>query len=124
MAKHVAATLIGAALFGICALAQAQDQPVTGDQIKAMWVGKKVFGRSTTGGLLDFYLKADGTSAVSVGNLNDTGTWRPTPTGYCATWQKIRAGEERCFTVVNRGGKMLVLNPDGSVGTEVIKVSD
>jgi hypothetical protein len=35
--------------------------------------------------------------------------------GYCATWVKIRAGEERCFTVFRSGSNFKVLNPDGSV---------
>ncbi len=120
----VATVLIGAALFGLSVPAQAQDQTVTGEQIKATWVGKKLFGRTSAGALIDFYMKADGTTAVSVGNMTDSGTWRPTDTGYCAKWQKIRAGEERCFNVVVRGGKTLVINPDGTVGTEILRIVD
>lgn len=123
-AKFQWAVLMGAVLFNLQTPVMAQDQAVSGEQVKAMWSGKKVFGRSSTGSLLDFYLKVDGTSQVSVGNMVDSGTWRPTDKGYCATWQKIRAGEERCFTVVNRGPKLLVLNPDGSVSAEILRVVD
>ena len=123
-AKHLSALLMCAAMFNLSTPAQAQDQAVSGEQIKATWVGKKVFARSAKGGLVDFYLKADGTSEVSTGRITDTGTWRPTEKGYCATWKKIRAGEEACFHVVNRDGKLLVLNTDGSLSTEIIRLVD
>ena len=123
-AKHVLAMLVGAAMFNLSTPAHAQDQTVSGEEIKTTWVGKKIFARSSKGGLIDLYLRADGTSEVSVGKMIDTGTWRPTETGYCAKWQKIRAGEERCLNVVDRGGKLLVLEPDGSLNTEIIRIGD
>lgn len=124
MRRLLAALLTGAALLNLSAPVQAQDQMVSGEQLKTMWVGKKVFARSAKGGLIDLYLKADGTSQVAVGKMVDSGTWSPTETGYCATWKRIRAGEERCFKVVNRDGKLLVLEPDGSLSTEILKVMD
>ena len=122
--KPFTALLAGAALLNLSAPVQAQDQVVSGEQLKTMWVGKKVFARSAKGGLIDLYLKADGTSQVAVGRMVDSGTWSPTETGYCARWKKIRAGEERCFTVVNRDGKLLVLELDGSLSTEILEVVD
>lgn len=125
MLRNFLPILLTAALtFAAGGVVHAQDQAMTGEQIKSGWAGKKVSGRSTTGGPVDLYIKADGTAQVSVGNTTDSGTWRPTETGYCAKWQKIRAGEERCFNVVNRAGKVLVLNADGSIGTEILKVTD
>ena len=119
-------TLVGAVLAtAFMALpAWAQDQAMTGDQVKAALVGKKVFGRSASGGLVDFYMRADGTSEVAVCNLKDTGVWRITDNGYCNTWKTIRSGREGCFTVVRRGDKMLILNTDGSVGTEILRIVD
>ena len=35
--------------------------------------------------------------------------------GYCTTWKKIRAGQERCFTARRNGTNITMLNPDGSV---------
>ena len=122
--KHLLALLMCAAMFNLSMPAQAQDQTVSGEQIKATWAGKKVFARSAKGGLIDFHLKAAGTSQLSVGKMVDSGTWRPTETGYCAQWKKIRAGEEACFHVVNRDGKLLVLNTDGSLSTEIIRLVD
>lgn len=118
--------LVGALVASIfmAPAAFAQDQAMTGEQVKAAMVGKKVFGRSTSGGLVDFYMRADGTSEVAVGNMTDTGVWRTTDNGYCTTWKKIRPGQERCFAVVKRGDKMLILNPDGSVGTEILRIVD
>jgi len=102
----------------------AQDVPLSGEQIRAAWVGKKVFGRAGSN-LLEFRLHPDGTGDLAVGNsFQDTGTWRIVEGGYCATWKKVRNGQERCFTVVQRGGTTLVLNPDQSVNAEVIRVID
>lgn len=113
-----------AGVVGAAALAHAQEaeQIVTGEEVRRLWVGKKVFARSPTAGLLDFHMRADGTTQLAMTNMNDTGTWRPTDTGYCATWQRIRAGQERCFTVVKRGGTIYVLNPDKSISVEVLRV--
>ncbi len=104
------------------ALAQEAEQIVSGEELRRLWVGKKVFARSPTGGLVDFHMRADGTTQLSMTSMNDTGTWRPTETGYCATWQRIRAGQERCFTVVKRGGTTYVLNPDKSISVEVLRI--
>ena len=114
---------LAAALFvSALACAHAQDRPLTGEEIRQAWVGKKVFARSATGGLMDFHMQADNTAQVSVGNLNDTGTWRTTDKGYCASWKTIRAGQERCFSVVMRGSTLYVLNPDNSINAEVLRV--
>ena len=104
------------------ALAQDAEQVVSGAEVRQLWVGKKIFARSPTAGLLDFHMRADGTTQISMTNMNDSGTWRPTETGYCATWQRIRSGQERCFTVVKRGGTTYVLNPDRSISVEVLRV--
>ncbi|MRD46629.1 hypothetical protein GHT07_05030 [Caenimonas koreensis DSM 17982] len=124
IAKTRLTMLAACAILSVATSAVAQEQAWTGEQIKAAWVGKKVFGRSATGGLIDFHMRADGTATVATGNLVDSGTWRAIEAGYCATWKKIRAGEERCFKVVNRNGKVLVLNPDGAIGTEILNVVD
>ncbi|WP_374669418.1 hypothetical protein [Ramlibacter sp.] len=115
---------LAAAVVASAPVAQAQDaeQTVSGEEVRRLWVGKKIFARSPTSGLLDFHMRADGTTQLSMTSMNDTGTWRPTETGYCATWQRIRAGQERCFTVVKRGGTTYVLNPDKSISVEVLRV--
>jgi hypothetical protein len=103
-------------------MAWAQDQAVTPGEIKSTWVGKKVFGRASNGGLLDFAMLPDGSASLAVGNFSDTGVWRLTETGYCAKWTKLRGGQEGCFTVVRRGSDVLVLNPDGSTNVQVLRV--
>ena len=67
------------------------------------------------------HLKSDN-SAEIVGAIVDTGTWRLSDSGYCATWKKIRAGQERCFTVIRKGAEQHVFNPDGSLSTIVTQV--
>lgn len=113
-----------AAAIGLGATAAlAQDVRLTPDEIKAAWTGKKVLAQSVRGGALELRLTADGKAALG-GAMSDTGSWRLNETGYCATWLKIRAGKEACFTVVRRGTQTFVLNPDGSVNTEIVRIED
>ncbi|NWG73867.1 MAG: hypothetical protein HXY24_04560 [Rubrivivax sp.] len=103
--------------------ALAQDADWTADRIKSEWVGKKVFSRGASGQLADLWLKEDGGAEVSLANgFSDAGKWRLSDTGFCTKWQKIRNGEERCFTVRNRMGQVQVINPDGSLNSTVIRV--
>lgn len=101
----------------------AQDDNWPPERIKSEWVGKKVFSRAANGQLADFWMKEDGSAELGLANgFSDTGQWRLSDTGYCAKWQKIRNGEERCFTVRNRMGQVQVINPDGSVNATIIRV--
>ncbi|MCU0813553.1 MAG: hypothetical protein MUC32_04245 [Burkholderiaceae bacterium] len=101
----------------------AQEDSWPPERIKSEWVGKKVFSRAANGQLADFWLKEDGSAEVALSSgFSDTGQWRLSDTGYCAKWQKIRGGEERCFTVRNRMGQVQVFNPDGSVNATIIRV--
>lgn len=104
---------------------QAQETSLSSDEIRAAWVDKTVAGTLVGGPLggksVEIQLKSDGSVSIS-GAVTDTGTWRLPGQGYCATWTKIRAGQERCFTVVRRGTDTLVINPDGSVSTLVSAV--
>ena len=122
-------TLCRAALTGAvvvtAGLTHAQDTSMSSDDIRAAWLDKTVVGTLAGGPFagksIDLVMKSDGTATVS-GAVTDTGTWRLPGQGYCATWAKIRAGQERCFTVVRKGTETLVLNPDGSVSTTITAV--
>jgi hypothetical protein len=100
----------------------AQDARMTPEEIKASWVGKKILSRGASGALFDLYFKADGTIDISGNSFSDSGVWRLSDQGYCATWTRIRAGEERCFTVAKNGLNLQVFNPDGSVSGTIVKV--
>ena len=115
------AAVVVFALFGMTA-SVAQDSLMTPNEIKAAWVDKKVFSRSPTGGLFDFFLFSNGSAEVAGSSWHDSGTWRLSDNGYCTTWKKIRAGVERCFTVVKKGSTVVVFNPDNSVAAEVLKI--
>jgi hypothetical protein len=93
-------------------------------EISAQWVGKKILARDPKGNLLDFKLISDGTAEVAGSSWSDKGTWRLSSDGYCATWKKIRAGQERCFTVQVAGTTVTILNPDQSVSGVLLRVSD
>jgi len=105
--------------------AMAQDGPLSPQDIQAAWVGKTVVGTIGSGPAVgkpvEFTMNADGTASVA-GAAVDTGTWRLSDQGYCATWKKLRGGQERCFTVVRKGTELTVINPDGSVNTAVSQV--
>lgn len=95
--------------------ASAQDGVVTGKEIQEKWIGKELSGTSVNGVKAYMKFEADGRVSISAGAFNDTGTWRPWENGYCATWQTIRAGQERCLTVTRSGTRLKVTNPDGSL---------
>jgi len=105
--------------------AWAQDMALSPQDIQSTWVEKTVTGTIQGGPLagktIEMQLKADGSVAIN-GAIADTGTWRLSDNGYCATWKKIRAGQERCFTVVRKGVEQHVMNPDGTLNTVVSRV--
>ena len=102
----------------------AQDFQLTPEEVRTTISNKKLFGRGSNGALVDVAFREDGSATVSAGSLNDSGTWRITETGYCATWKVIRQGKEGCFTLVRRGGTLYVLNADGSVNTQILRIVD
>jgi hypothetical protein len=107
-----ASMLLGAAVFATNAL--CQEVPISSKEIQDQWPGRTLIGATASGGAVTMVLKTDGTAELS-GAANDTGTWRLSENGYCTTWKKIRAGQERCFTARRSGAKITVFNPDGSV---------
>ena len=104
---------------------RAQDALMTPQDIQSAWVGKTVVatisGGSSAGRVVELQLKAEGVARLG-GALFDTGTWRLSENGYCVTWKKIRAGEERCLTASRKGGEIQILNPDGSLNSTVTQV--
>jgi hypothetical protein len=98
------------------ALLAAQDAAVSAKEIQETWVGKTLSGRLPNGGPVAMQLRPDGTGKVVVGAIPYPGTWRISETGYCTAWSGIRAGQERCFTVMRSGAAFVVINPDGSEG--------
>ena len=116
--------ILVASLLAVAFAVQAQETPVTPAEIKATWIGKKVFARGANGSMLDLHMNVDGSAAVAIGNFSDTGTWKLSDSGYCATWKRIREGREACFTVVRRGNSVYILNADKSVSGEVLRILD
>jgi hypothetical protein len=93
----------------------AQDGPVTGKEIQEAWSGKELIGTTASGSKVFMKLEADGKASVTAGSTNDIGTWRTVESGYCTTWQTIRAGQERCFAVTRSGSTFKITNSDGSL---------
>ena len=94
--------------------AHAQSAPVAPAEIRDKWTGRTLQGRTPGGAAVSMTFGADGKAALA-GAATDAGTWRVSESGYCTTWNRIRAGQERCFTVRRAGGRIEVFNPDGSL---------
>jgi len=103
-------------------LALAQDGPVSAKQIQETLVGKELSGTTASGAKATMRLEPDGKASVTAGKTSDTGSWHLSDTGYCTTWKTIRAGQERCYTVIRSGSALKVLNPDGSLSGQFTDV--
>lgn len=103
----------------------AQDGAMSPQAIESTWVGKTVIGTIGGGPLagkpMQLNMNRDGSITID-GAVVDAGTWRLSDQGYCATWKKIRAGQERCFTVARKGKEQVVSNPDGSLSATVTEI--
>ncbi len=77
-------------------------------------VGQTVRAISPTGSIMVITYGADGKSTIDVNNggFTDTGVYKVTATGYCATWTKIHEGKEGCYIVVKDGNVYLIANAD------------
>jgi hypothetical protein len=111
----------------LCALSLvpqlASAQAMTPKDIQETWVGKTLNGTTGNNRSFTMILGADGLLTISGEAANDTGTWRLSDSGYCTTWKTIRAGQERCFTVLRlMSGEMRVINPDGSVSGHINRI--
>ncbi|NNE83817.1 MAG: hypothetical protein HKN28_07585 [Alphaproteobacteria bacterium] len=76
------------------------------------FVGQTVRAISPDGNIMVINYSADGKSAINVNNggFTDTGVYKVTDTGYCATWTKIHDGKEGCYLVVKDGNVYLIAN--------------
>ena len=99
------------ALFLSCLSVHGQDIQVTAKEIQETWIGKTLTGTTANGAVM----QVDGVATLSAGSTFDSGSWRLAENGYCTTWKKIRAGQERCFTAIRSGSKVTVNNPDGTI---------
>jgi hypothetical protein len=125
MTRHHFAHLITLSALALWPVAHAQDVNISPQEIKATWSDKAINGVIQGGPLagksIEMHLKSDSSADIG-GAITDTGTWRLSDSGYCATWKKIRAGQERCFTVIRKGTEQHVFNPDGSLNSIVTQV--
>jgi hypothetical protein len=108
----------------------AEEPLMTPDEIKTVWVGKKLLLEVPTNQAwsgyvhADLYLKTDGSVELQGSGWGHTGKWRLSNDGYCTTYKTLRNGAERCFTVVKNGPTASIVNPDKSVASRVVRVTD
>lgn len=84
--KPWALMLVALITNGAC---HAQQNLVSPQEIQTTWVGKSVIGTTGAGAPVLLKLQADGTASVQAGKTSDSGTWRLSDSGYCATWKTI-----------------------------------
>ena len=122
---HTVTSAFVLSLLALSPASHAQDTAMTPQEIQAAWIGKTVSAKigagPSVGKVVELELKADGSAQLG-GALLDSGAWRLSEKGYCATWKKIRAGQEGCFTVVRKGSELHVLNLDGSLNSIVTAI--
>lgn len=110
--------------------AYAEEALMTPDEIKAAWAGKKLLlevptNRAWSGYVhADLYMKTDGSVELQGSGWGHTGKWRLSSEGYCTTYKTLRNGDERCFTVVKNGSTASIVNPDKSIASRVVRVTD
>jgi hypothetical protein len=113
----IAFPFISAAFFVNFAFANDFLKP---DQIQNLFTNKKVLGQAANGAMFDIQMNSDFTVTTSAAG-GDTGKWRLSEDGYCATWTKIRQGKEACFKVSQVGVNYFVIGPDGS-RTRIVRI--
>ncbi len=108
MKKHIAFLSIAAITVTMSASAA-----IAASAMKDL-VGQTVRAISPTGSIMVITYGADGKSTIDVNNggFTDTGVYKVTATGYCATWTKIHEGKEGCYIVVKDGNVYLIANGD------------
>jgi hypothetical protein len=123
--KTLPRAVVSFLIFMTSTMVTAQDGAVSPQTIQATWVGKTLIGTIGNGPLkgkqINVNLNPDSSARVD-GAIVDSGTWRLTDQGYCASWKTIRNGQERCFTVVRSGNDHIVKNPDGTVNNTITEI--
>ena len=117
MNKHIAFLSVAAIAVTVSVSAAVAASPMKD------LVGQTVRAISPTGSIMVITFGADGKSAIDVNNggFTDTGVYKVTDTGYCATWTKINDGNEGCYIVVKDGNVYLIANvDDGEVAARAI----
>jgi hypothetical protein len=118
MAMRVWAMVLGV-LLAACAPLEP-GTPVGVDEIQRELVGKTWQVKVPNGAPATEQFHKDGRVVIN-GGLNDVGTWRFSEDGYCTAWQRIRHGDERCFTVDRTpSGHYRVYKPTGELSMTIL----
>jgi len=113
--------ILGALAATLATICAAQAQTVTGAQIMADWTDKTTHATLPDGRAATLQFAKDGKITIK-GAVNDTGTWKPTETGYCTKYRELRKGAEACFKVEKAGDKYVVTNTNGSPGGTITAI--
>jgi hypothetical protein len=115
-----AAALLAAA----CATTQEQGKqaavPVGPEEVQRELVGRTWTVMLPDGQPATEHFNANGTVDIR-GGLNDNGHWRLWEKGYCTTWQRMRSGAERCFTLQRMpDGRVAIYKPNGKASMTIV----
>ena len=112
--KQLIRSLVPAFLLAITLPTAALANQLTGEEARALVVGKTVYFRAGSNApVMEVRMQPDGTSTTTALG-GDTGRWWASPEGYCAVWTRVRGGQERCFTIRKVLWNYEIVSPDGS----------
>ena len=88
------------------------QQSITAETIRAA-LSRNTMTSPVPGGFVDLHFLGDGTLKFSsrVNNTVDTGVWRIDGTAFCTKYQKVRQGQENCYSVVGLSDDSVVVRP-------------
>lgn len=69
------------------------------DELRAVLTSGELEHRSASGNMSTVVFKADGSANVSWGSGSDMGVWKMDGNAFCAKWNEVRGGQEKCFRV-------------------------
>ena len=95
-------------------------EPVGPDEVQKELVGKVWRVKLPNGQPAIEHFNADGTVHIT-GGLNDNGKWWLWNYGYCTSWEHIRNGQERCFTLdKTKDGIYHIYKPGGDISMTIV----
>lgn len=91
--------------------ATAYAAPLTGEQLKSQIIGKK-WKWESQGAKGTIRMRRNGSIAVTTNTSikRDKGSWQIRGNRLCTRFEKLRSGEEACYTYTKSGNRYLLSN--------------
>jgi hypothetical protein len=98
-------TVLGAII--VAGNANADHGELVGEQLEKLFSGAKTHMRTSRGSSLITTFSANGSARAEIGDSwSSNGNWRVEGGKYCAKWERVRDGNEACFAVIHKSGRV------------------